>query len=192
MPMSNQQILYVAVAVACVGLIVGAVALHEFGNDKSDSASPSEYCNDILAAVNKASAKQIEEYMLIEDTDSKSTLCTGESVGSRVRWIIVATEDGEKLFNAQKSDESFAQNTNSDTIKVMSKTLPCHKIVYKDGLVDGVGYWYTYTDSYDIIEYIGYDADGKFLHVKLKLDDKDNSTVEADVLAIIKAMIAQL
>ena len=130
--------------------------------------------------------------MFIEDTDSKSTLCTGESVGSRARWIIVATENGEKLFNDAKSDETFSRNISSDTITMMSKTMPCYKITYKDGLVGGVGYWYIYDKTYDMIEYIGYDADGKFFHVKLKLTDKDNSTVEADVLAIIKAVIAQL
>ncbi len=185
----NQIITIVAVVVIVAIIGVAAFVLMQPSGEKD--LTPKEYADNALKAINDTNKKQIEQYTVIEDKEKSATLCTGEQIGSRVRWITIYTENTAENFATDKADETFNKNITSNTITVMGKTFDCHHITLKDGLKDGVGYWYTYTDSYDIFEYIGY-KDKVFIHMKIKLDDKDNSTTADDIDKIIKAVIKVL
>ena len=191
----NTMIMIVAavVVVVAIGVVAGVMLNQDDDSDsKDETTKPIDYANAVLSAINGASAKQTETFTTIEDGDKKATLCTGESIGSRVRWISIDLDKASEKFATDKADETFNKNITEDEITVMSKTLTCNHITYKTGLVDGVGYWYTYTDSYDMMEYIGYNSDGVYLHMKIKLADNDNSTTAADIEKIVKAAIGAM
>ncbi len=188
--MEQKQIIAIVAVVAVVAIVgVAAFVMMQPSDDKT--LTPKEYANDALKAIKDTNSKMIEEFTLIEDKEKTATLCTGKEIGSKVRWITITTENAADNFAKDKAEETFNKNINSDTITIMSKTVPCNHITLKDGLKDGVGYWYTYPDSYDMLEYIGY-KDKVFIHMKIKLDDKDNSTTAADIDKIIKAVIKVL
>lgn len=191
----NTIIMIVAavVVVVAIGVVAGVMLNQDDDSDsKDETTKPIDYANAVLSAINGASAKQTETFTTIEDGDKKATLCTGESIGSRVRWVTIDLDKASEKFAADKADETFNKNITEDEITVMSKTFTCNHITYKTGLVDGAGYWYTYTDSYDMMEYIGYNSDGVYLHMKIKLADADNSTTAADIEKIVKAAIGAM
>ena len=176
------------VAVAAAGIGIGVYIMNN--NNSKDTTAP-EYCDNILSAINKATDKHTEEYLADEEnTDTNAQLLHQE--GKSPRWIKVALKDAKTEYDTAKANEKFAANITNPTIKVMSNTFTCHHITYHDGLTDGCGYWYTYTDTYTIFEYIGYDADSdKYISMKMRLEIKSGAT-DDDINKVIEAAIGAL
>jgi len=186
--MEQKQIAIVAIVAIAIVAIAGAAVFLMGGNSNSDKRTPAEICNESLDAIKETNILVTEEFVLIDDEETTATLCTGEAIGSRVRWVTIWTVDAEKHFSTDKADETFNKYITEDTATIMSKTVTMNHITEKSGLKDVAGYWYYYPDSYIMMEFIGYNSAGHYVHAKIKIGDTAGTSTAADIDKIVSAV----
>lgn len=185
--MEQKQIITIVAVIAAI-IIIAAAAFVLLGNkDKEDTRTPAEIADEVLDGIKGANASITEEFVLITDEQTTATLCTGESIGSRVRWVTIWTADAKTHFDTDKADETFLKYITDDTATIMSKTVTLNHITDKGSYKDIAGYWYYYEGSYTMMEFIGYDSAGHYVHAKIKITDTTGATTAADIKKIVDA-----
>ncbi len=191
----DRRNVYVTVAVIVIlvmAAIAAAVVITTPFPQKEDDRTPAQMAEDALDAINKVDDKQQQEFSLIDDQPTTATLCSENKIGARASWVTITIADAKGEFDKDKADKTFNERITKDMIQVMSITVPSHHILYKDGLVEGIGYWYNYPDAYSKMEYIGYNSDGQYMHLMIKLADKQNEVDDDEINMVIKAVVDSL